>query len=262
MNVRKIAYFWSALNTFYVIIKNGVRFEKSKEEGTKKMARILLVEDEANISSFIERGLEEYGYAVEVASDGEAGWALLQKERFDLLILDIIMPGMTGLELCAMYRKAFGYIAPVIMLTALGTTDDIVAGLDVGADDYLVKPFSFQELKARVTALLRRRGDTVEQPKILECQDLSLDPVSRRALRNGKTIDLTMREYKLLEYLLSHQGVPVSRQELIRYVWEKEPERNMNVVDVYVNYLRAKVDKGFRRKMIRTVSGVGYMLEG
>jgi len=228
------------------------------------MARILLVEDEANISSFIERGLEEFGYEVQTASDGLSGWTLLQKENFDLLILDIIMPGMTGLELCSKYRKAFGYSVPVIMLTALGTTDDIVSGLDAGADDYLVKPFSFQELKARVSALLRRRGSEPSgpsQPKTLQYLDLSLDPTTRRAVRNNKTIDLTTREYKLLEYLITHQGTPVSREDLIKHVWEKEPDRNMNVVDVYVNYLRGKIDKGFRKKMIRTVAGIGYMLE-
>lgn len=228
------------------------------------MAGILLVEDEANISSFIKRGLEEFGYEVQIASDGQKGWDLLQKESFDLLVLDIIMPGMTGLELCRKYRKTFGYSIPVIMLTALGTTDDIVGGLDAGADDYLVKPFSFQELKARVSALLRRRGgEAVESSGIKSFQymDLSLDPATRRAVRKGKIIDLTIREYKLLEYLITHQGAPVSREDLIKQVWEKEPDRNMNVVDVYVNYLRGKIDKGFRKKMIRTVTGIGYMLE-
>jgi DNA-binding response OmpR family regulator len=228
------------------------------------MARILLVEDETNISSFIERGLGEFGYEVQIASDGQSGWALLQKESFDLLVLDIIMPGMTGLELCRKYRKTFGYSIPVIMLTALGTTEDIVGGLDAGADDYLVKPFSFQELKARVSALLRRRsGESVDLSvlKHLQYMELSLDPAARRAVRNGKVIDLTTREYKLLEYLITHQGTPVSREDLIKQVWEKEPDRNMNVVDVYVNYLRGKIDKGFRKKMIRTVTGIGYMLE-
>lgn len=228
------------------------------------MAGILVVEDEANISSFIERGLGEFGYEVQVASDGQSGWELLQKESFDLLVLDIIMPGMTGLELCRKYRKTFGYAVPVIMLTALGTTEDIVGGLDAGADDYLVKPFSFQELKARVSALLRRRGSELAEPavpKLLQYMDLSLDPASRRAVRNGKAIDLTTREYKLLEYLIIHQGAPVSREDLIKQVWEREPDRNMNVVDVYVNYLRGKIDKGFRKKMIRTVTGIGYVLE-
>ncbi|MDR2969644.1 MAG: response regulator transcription factor [Tannerellaceae bacterium] len=227
------------------------------------MARILLVEDEPNISSFIERGLGEFGYEVQVASDGQSAWLLLQKDSFDLLVLDIIMPGMSGLELCRKYREVFGYAVPVVMLTALGTTEDIVGGLDAGADDYLVKPFSFRELKARVSALLRRRSSDPSEPsvpKVLQYMDLSLEPATRRAVRNGKAVDLTTREYKLLEYLIIHQGAPVSREDLIKAVWEREPDRNMNVVDVYVNYLRGKIDKGFRKKMIRTVTGIGYML--
>jgi len=225
------------------------------------MAKILLVEDEANISSFIERGLTELGHVMQTASDGLSGWEYMQKERYDLFILDIIMPGMTGLELCSKYRKEKGYAVPVIMLTALGTTEDIVNGLNAGADDYLVKPFSFQELTARVNAMLRSRNIQPDVPKPIQSMDLILDPITHRAVRNGKTIDLTIREYKLLEYLLNHQGTPVSREDLIIHVWEKEPDRNMNVVDVYVNYLRGKIDKGYRKKMIRTVTGVGYMLE-
>lgn len=225
------------------------------------MAKILVVEDEANISSFIQRGLSEFGHEVEVASDGLSGWEKMRNEPFDFFILDIIMPGMTGLELCSRYRKTYGYAVPVLMLTALGTTEDIVNGLDAGADDYLVKPFSFQELKARVHAMLRRKAsDTPPEVKTLQYMDLTLDPAAHRATRGAKVIDLTMREYKLLEYLMVHQGNAVSREDLIRHVWEKEPDRNMNVVDVYVNYLRGKVDKGFRRKLIRTVTGVGYML--
>lgn len=224
------------------------------------MAKILLVEDEVNISSFIERGLTELGHEVSVAGDGIAGWKLIEKEKYQLLILDIIMPGMTGLELCRKYRAAYGYHVPVVMLTALGTTEDIVNGLDAGADDYLVKPFSFQELTARVNAMLRRFGSDIET-KTVSFTDLTLDPDSHRAIRNGKTIDLTIREYRLLEYLMSHAGKPVSRVDLIKYVWDKEPDRNMNVVDVYVNYLRSKIDKGSRKKLIRTVTGVGYMFE-
>lgn len=226
------------------------------------MAKILLVEDEINISSFIERGLTEQGHEVTVASDGQAGWEKIQQEKYQLLILDIIMPRMTGLELCKMYRRVYGFYTPIILLTALGTTDDIVSGLDAGADDYLVKPFRFQELQARVHAMLRRLG--TEEPSAgntLQYLDLVLDPESHRAVRAGKTIDLTIREYRLLEYLMRYQGTAVSRAELIRHVWDKEPDRNMNVVDVYVNYLRGKIDKGFRKKMIRTVTGVGYMLE-
>ena len=222
------------------------------------MANIRLVEDEIHIASFIERGLREFGHEVSVVYDGNAGWELLQNESFDLLILDIIMPGMNGLELCRMYRQRFGYHSPVVMLTALGTTDDIVKGLDAGADDYLVKPFSFQELEARIKALLRRSKEVPVQQ--LVCGDLILDCTLRRARRGNMDIDLTVKEYRLLEYFLLHQRAVLSRLTLLRDVWDKNFDTNTNVVDVYVNYLRAKIDKGFEDKLIHTVVGVGYMM--
>lgn len=222
------------------------------------MAKIILVEDEINIASFIERGLREFGHEVSVVYDGNAGWELLQNESFDLLILDIIMPGMNGLELCRMYRQRFGYHSPVVMLTALGTTDDIVKGLDAGADDYLVKPFSFQELEARIKALLRRSKEVPVQQ--LVCGDLILDCTLRRARRGNMDIDLTVKEYRLLKYFLLHQRAVLSRLTLLRDVWDKNFDTNTNVVDVYVNYLRAKIDKGFEDKLIHTVVGVGYMM--
>ena len=222
------------------------------------MAKIILVEDEINIASFIERGLREFGHEVSVVYDGNAGWELLQNESFDLLILDIIMPGMNGLELCRMYRQRFGYHSPVVMLTALVTTDDIVKGLDAGADDYLVKPFSFQELEARIKALLRRSKEVPVQQ--LVCGDLILDCTLRRARRGNMDIDLTVKEYRLLEYFLLHQRAVLSRLTLLRDVWDKNFDTNTNVVDVYVNYLRAKIDKGFEDKLIHTVVGVGYMM--
>lgn len=222
------------------------------------MAKIILVEDEINIASFIERGLHEFGHEVSVVYDGNAGWELLQNESFDLLILDIIMPGMNGLELCRMYRQRFGYHSPVVMLTALGTTDDIVKGLDAGADDYLVKPFSFQELEARIKALLRRSKEVPVQQ--LVCGDLILDCTLRRARRGNMDIDLTVKEYRLLEYFLLHQRAVLSRLTLLRDVWDKNFDTNTNVVDVYVNYLRAKIDKSFEDKLIHTVVGVGYMM--
>lgn len=222
------------------------------------MAKIILVEDEINIASFIERGLREFGHEVSVVYDGNAGWELLQNESVDLLILDIIMPGMNGLELCRMYRQRFGYHSPVVMLTALGTTDDIVKGLDAGADDYLVKPFSFQELEARIKALLRRSKEVPVQQ--LVCGDLILDCTLRRARRGNMDIDLTVKEYRLLEYFLLHQRAVLSRLTLLRDVWDKNFDTNTNVVDVYVNYLRAKIDKGFEDKLIHTVVGVGYMM--
>lgn len=224
------------------------------------MAKILLVEDEINIASFIERGLQVFGHEVCVANDGQAGWELVQQEDFQLLILDIIMPKMNGLQLCKQYRQTYGYQSPVIMLTALGTTDDIVNGLDAGADDYLVKPFSFQELEARIKALLRRTGAEPAVP-LLSCGDLTLDPSSHRAIRGKVVIDLTVKEYRLLEYLIRNQGTAQSRLTLLKNVWDKNFDTNTNVVDVYVNYLRSKIDKDFDRKLIRTVVGVGYMME-
>lgn len=222
------------------------------------MAKILLVEDEINIASFIERGLREFGHTVTVAHDGTSGWELLQNEAFDLLILDIIMPGTNGLDLCRQYRQREGYQTPVVMLTALGTTEDIVKGLDAGADDYLVKPFNFQELEARIKALLRRGK---ESPALqLTCNDLVLDCNTRRAQRGEFTIDLTVKEYRLLEYFMTHQGTVLSRLTLLKDVWDKNFDTNTNVVDVYVNYLRNKIDKDFETKLIHTVVGMGYIM--
>ncbi|WMI95371.1 response regulator transcription factor [Bacteroides fragilis] len=222
------------------------------------MAKILLVEDEVNIASFIERGLKEFGHTVSVANDGNSGWELIRQEVFDLLIIDIIMPGMNGLELCRLYRRQYGYLVPVIMLTALGTTEDIVKGLDAGADDYLVKPFSFQELEARIKAILRRgREDSARQ---LVCDDLVLNCNSRRARRGEAEIDLTVKEYRLLEYFMTHQGLVLSRLTLLRDVWDKNFDTNTNVVDVYVNYLRGKIDRDFSKKLIHTVVGSGYIM--
>lgn len=225
------------------------------------MCKILIVEDEVNIASFIKRGLHECGYEVTAAYDGEEAWQLIKQERYDLFMLDIIMPKIDGLQLCKMIRQNLGYSIPILMVTALSTTDDIVSGLDAGADDYISKPFSFAELQARIRALLRRReGAKVNQ--VLQCGDLTLDQVSRRATRNGETIDLTVKEYRLLEYFMNNQKIALSRLQLLREVWDKNFDTNTNIVDVYVNYLRAKIDKNHDKKLIRTVVGLGYMMEG
>lgn len=174
------------------------------------------------------------------------------------------MPVMNGLEVCAKYRAMFGFASPIIMLTALATTDDIVKGLDAGADDYLAKPFSFRELEARIQALVRRSiaaTDDAADLNHLSCGDLSIEPSAHRAVRNGKSIDLTIREYRLLEYLMANKGKALARPDIIRHVWDKEADRNMNIVDVYVNYLRTKIDKDFDTKLIHTVSGIGYKIE-
>ena len=224
------------------------------------MAHILLVEDEVNIASFIQRGLNEMGYETAVAYDGGDGWTLAQSSKFDLLVLDIILPKLNGLELCAKYRQTFGYHTPVIILTALGTTEDVVKGLEAGADDYIVKPFSFQELGARIMALLRRSSE-VDAPEQLECSDLILNRRTRKVSRGAADIDLTIKEFRLLEYFLMHQGEAINRLALLKNVWDKNFDTNTNIVDVYVNYLRSKVDKNYETKLIHTVVGVGYMME-
>ncbi|WP_444327485.1 response regulator transcription factor, partial [Paraprevotella clara] len=173
------------------------------------MAKILLAEDEQNIASFIRRGLQEFGHEVQVVHDGGTAWSMLQEGVFDLLVLDVIMPKMDGLEVCRQFRLKEGYHTPVIILTALGTTEDIVKGLDAGADDYLVKPFSFQELEARIKALLRRGKERPDRQ--LWCHDLVLDCDTRRARRGDTVIELTVKEYRLLEYFMTHQGVALSR---------------------------------------------------
>ena len=222
------------------------------------MAKILLVEDERNIASFIERGLKEFGHTVSVAYDGAEGWEILQNEPFDLLVLDIIMPRINGLDLCRQYRQQFGFQTPIIMLTALGTTEDIVNGLDAGADDYLVKPFRCQELEARIKALLRRGKEQTNNQLI--CEDLRLDCNTRRAQRREIAIDLTVKEYRLLEYFMTHQNMALSRLTLLKHVWDKDFDTNTNVVDVYVNYLRNKIDKDFDKKLIHTIVGMRYLM--
>ena len=220
--------------------------------------KILVVDDEKLLVKGMKFNLENEGYEVMTAYDGAAAVELEKKENFDLIVMDVMMPGLSGSDACMKIRE-FSDV-PVIMLTALGSTDDIVAGLDAGADDYLVKPFSFKELQARIQAMLRRVGHA--EPGGLRCGDLSLDATSHRAMRGGQPIDLTLREYRLLECLMRHAGTAVSRGDLLRMVWEKEPDaHNTNVVDVYVNYLRQKVDKAFERKLIHTVTGVGYRME-
>lgn len=224
------------------------------------MDKVLLVEDEVNIASFIKRGLEEFGYEVTVAYDGESGWNEIQNSVFNLLIFDIIMPKISGLELCQRYREQFGYTTPILLLTALGTTQNIVDGLNAGADDYVIKPFSFRELQARIAALLRR-GSASGAAAEITYNDIVLNLSAHRAERDGVVIDLTVKECRLLEYFIHNHGVVLSREQLLKNVWDKNFNTNTNVVDVYVNYLRNKIDKGFNHKYIRTVVGVGYVME-
>ncbi|MVN75318.1 response regulator [Hymenobacter sp. HMF4947] len=221
--------------------------------------RILLVEDEPKVSAFIRRGLEEEGYEVEVAYDGTFGRRLVLSQAYDLLILDVILPGQSGLEVLKALR-AQDQELPVLMLTALGTTQDKLLGFDGGADDYLVKPFDFVELLARVRALTRRRGRRSAKGSSLSLADLTVDTAAKTVVRAGQPIKLTAREFNLLELLLRHQGRVLSRSEIAEHTWEESFDTGSNVIDVYVNYLRNKVDKGFDKKLIHTVVGMGYVL--
>jgi len=219
---------------------------------------ILLAEDEENIADFVRRGLESFGYCVDSVRRGDEAWQLLQERSdYDMALLDIRMPGMTGLEVCRRLRAAQGYALPVMMLTALATTDDIVLGLQAGADDYVVKPFRFTELLARIGALLRR-VESYRQAAPLSLAGLSIDASTHKARRQGREVDLSTKEYRLLEYMMRHEGETLTRRQLLRDVWDKDFDTNTNVVDVYVRYLRLKIDEGFDHKLIHTIVGAGY----
>ncbi|MFD2787874.1 response regulator [Hymenobacter rubripertinctus] len=220
--------------------------------------KILLVEDEPKVSAFIKRGLEEEGFEVAVAYDGRFGRQLALAHAYDLIILDVILPHFSGLEVLTALRVQ-DQQTPVLMLTALGATQDKLLGFGGGADDYLVKPFDFSELLARVRALTRRRGQQAKSA-VLTFEDLTLDTAAKTVVRAGQPIKLTAREFGLLELLLRHPGRVLSRAELAADVWEDSFDAGSNVVDVYVNYLRNKVDKGFSQKLIHTVVGMGYVL--
>lgn len=225
--------------------------------------KILIVEDEQNISSFIERGLTINGYETEVCHDGLQAWERLQNDNFDLILVDIMMPYLSGLELCKAFREKFGYITPVILLTALSSTEDIVKGLDAGADDYITKPFKFVELEARIKALLRRSKFNTEPTtkEILQIADLVLDTNIKEAVRGGNTIYLTAKEYLLLEYFMKNPNRVLSRQTLLENVWDLNYDTNTNIVDVYVNYVRNKIQPEGTDKLIHTAIGLGYILK-
>ena len=221
---------------------------------------ILLVEDEHSVSSFICKGLKEQGHDVKPAYDGKTGLALALNYEFDVIILDIIMPELNGLEVCKKIRAAGITSTPIIMLTALGTSDDVISGLDTGADDYLAKPFKFQELMARLRALSRRKN-LDHHSKRLTIGDLEMNLDSKLVTRSNKVISLTAKEFKLLEYLMQNKGRVLSRIDILERVWDINFDLGTNVVDVYVNYLRKKIDRGFEEKLIHTVIGMGYVLK-
>lgn len=223
--------------------------------------KILLVEDEPAISGFIKKGLEENSIEVTQAFDGEMGLTLAKRGDFNLIVLDLILPGMNGLEVCRKLRNELHVDTPILMLTALNETDDIVTGLDVGADDYLGKPFKFKELLARIRALSRRNGSLENRANLLKVADLEINMDMKTVSRAGQTIKLTPKEFFLLEFLVRNKNRVVSRMDILENVWDIQFDLGTNVVDVYMNYLRKKIDKPFEHKLIQTVVGMGYVVK-
>ena len=220
--------------------------------------KILIVEDEPKVASFIKKGLEESHYDVDISYEGISAEKLARQYKYNLFILDIILPGIGGLELCRKFKTLFPNI-PVLMLTALGTTDDKLAGFDSGANDYLVKPFEFRELLARVKVLIKTADPLQESVNRLMVADLELDLDKKTARRGNSNIDLTAKEFSLLEFFMRNPGRVVSRNDIAEKVWDVSFDFSTNVVDVYVNFLRKKIDKGFDKKLIRTKVGFGYI---
>ena len=225
------------------------------------MQQILLIEDEQRIAEIIKRGLEEQGFAITVAYDGLMGKKLAIANNYELVITDIILPNLNGIELCKLL-KSIKPDMPIIMLTALGTTDDKVEGFDAGADDYLVKPFELRELYVRIRVLLKRLNNKPNaQGFILKYADIKLNLHTKIVKRNGKEIQLTPKELKLLEYMMQNTERVLSRVEIAEKVWETTFDTGTNFIDVYINYLRKKIDKGFETKLIHTKPGLGFIFK-
>ena len=220
--------------------------------------RILVVEDEKKVASFIKRGLEEEGYSVDIAYDGDEGLKMGTDEEYELILMDLMLPQKDGLEVIRDLREQ-DIRTPVLCLTAKDKVDDIVSGLDSGSDDYLTKPFAFAELLARVRALIRR--GTSERGAEITFADLRLDPVAHKVWRSDKEIDLTTKEYALLEYMMRNPNQTLTRSMIAEQVWDYTFDSFTNIIDVYVNYLRKKIDRDFDKKLIHTVRGVGYVLK-
>jgi DNA-binding response OmpR family regulator len=219
---------------------------------------VLVVEDDLELTQFIQKGLVSEGVSVSVAFDGIIGRSLVNEHRFDVVMLDVNLPGLNGFDLCKFIKQNWPAI-PVIMLTALGSLDNKILGFEAGADDYLAKPFAFKELLFRLKALARRHPARAPRPKSLQLLDLKIETDSHRVWRGGERIELTAREYALLEYLMLNQGKVINRVDLLENVWDVHFNTNTNVVDVYINYLRRKIDQ-VEPKLLHTVFGVGYML--
>lgn len=218
--------------------------------------RILLVEDEKNVATFIKKGLEEEFYTVDVAENGIDGYTMATSSNYDLILLDIMLPEIDGIELCKRLRTK-RVKTPILMLTALDSVRNKVEGLESGADDYLTKPFAFSEMLARIKVLMRRVSDYISE---LSLDDLRMDLLSRRVFRGNKEITLTPKEFSLLEYLMRNKGRVLSRTQIIENIWGYNFDPNTNVVDVHIKFLREKIDKDFDKRLIHTVRGAGYVL--
>jgi two-component system copper resistance phosphate regulon response regulator CusR len=221
--------------------------------------KILLIEDEPKVAGFIKKGLEEQNHLVQIASDGLSGKTMALENEFELVILDLNLPELNGIEVCKAIRKKHTSI-PILMLTALGTIENKVEGLDSGADDYLVKPFEFMELTARIRALSRRNSDQIKT-EVYSISDLELDTATKLVKRNGININLTAKEFDLLEYIIKNKGKVVSRRDIAENVWDVSFDKGTNIIDVYINYLRKKVDKDHPVRLIHTLIGKGYILK-
>jgi len=222
--------------------------------------RILVVEDQAKTAQFLKKGFNEVGYSVDIAESGGSAESYLASSEYDLVILDVMLPDQSGIDTARHIRRD-GYTGPLLMLTALSTTKDKVHGLDAGADDYLTKPFAFDELLARVRALLRRNNSKAGVNSILKYSEIEMDLVHRKVTRQGQEISLTAKEFSLLEYFLRNPERPLGRTSITEHVWDISFDSESNVIDVYINLLRKKIDAPFSKKLIQTVVGVGYVLK-
>lgn len=222
--------------------------------------KLLVVEDEPNLLSIIRKGLSENNNEVSVAMDGRTALEMIQEHNFDVVILDIMIPEINGIEICRRLRASKNFV-PILLLTALGTTENVVTGLNAGADDYMAKPFKFTELEARIAALARRATQDNKPNDIITIDDLEIDGRSKSVKRNGDGIVLTAKEFKLLYYLAKNSGMILSREKILDNVWDINFDMNTNVVDVYINYLRKKIDKPYETNLIQTIKGLGYVLK-
>jgi DNA-binding response OmpR family regulator len=222
--------------------------------------KILLVEDDPNLLSILRKGLSEKNFDVSAALDGTTAIDMLASSKFDVIVLDVMLPDINGIEICRRLRAA-GNFVPILMLTALDSSENVVMGLNAGADDYMAKPFKFSELEARINALSRRAQQEHRPPDVITIEGLEIDRLSKIVKRNGEAITLTAKEFKLLNYLAKNSGIILSREKILDNVWNINFDMNTNVVDVYINYLRKKIDKPYDTKLIHTIKGLGYVIK-